>query len=573
MMMIQQQEGQEFHLDSSPISLLWPTEEAQVKHKNEMPLSDRCYVDLGVDQIVQGLCLNHDFFSELRLLLANLCNDPEVIGYRLDIIEDLMKLDGLCEQLEEIIPLIRKLEEFSSPRLMTGAEELRKIAWRLEILSMYAECVAKLHATLQQYHDVIQSDGLNQLLLSLDQVVHAENYQAMVAELPELRAKLQGISSITIGINLNSELRPTEAILLSVEPVSFKEKKRSFVSSILGLKSINEPYQGISQFQHILREGNSPLESALVKNLDDILKEILLPIGSSLQRFIRTNIRNVTSLHLDLLYFVGACKLFKKLQSVGLNLCKPTIAPADARIFEMKEMTDLIMSMNLNRQHPEIPLQNSIIGNDVTFDDKGRIFILTGPNQGGKTTYTRAIGVAQLLFQAGLYVPGTYAHMSPVDWIYTHFSEEELPNINNGRLGEESRKLADIFEYATDQSLILLNESLSSTSSSDSLFLARDLIKGIKMIGSRVVFATHLLELAAQVEDINEQWSNDTLLISMVAGILQVEDFNKPIMKRTYKVTPGPPMEMSYARDIAHMYGISFERITEKLKERKLFQP
>lgn len=556
-----------------PISLLWPTDESKIKFQEAFMLSDRGEVDLGVDLIVSSLCLNRDYFHKMKQLFVNLCDDPEVIGYRHDILEEFMNFPEFCSELEGVIPIIHKLENLSDPKFMVGVEKLRKIAWQLEILEMYSECITRLHSVFQKFSNVLKSKGLRRLLQFIEDITHSNDYQSMIAELPDLRAKLQSITCVTIGINLDNELRPAEAIFLTVEPKHYQEHKRSLVSSILGLKSANETYQGIAQYQNILRNGNSPLETALFKNLEEIFNSTLLPIGAALQRYIHINVQNVIGMQLDILFYVGAAKLFARLGSIGLDMCKPKIAPAEDRVFKVEGMTDLILSLNLNRQYPNSQLNKTITDNDVEFGPEGRVFILTGPNQGGKTTYTRAIGITQLLFQAGLFIPGSNAYISPVDWIYTHFSEEELPNANNGRLGEESRRLSEIFEKSTSQSLILLNESLSSTSASDSLYLARDLVKGIKLIGCRAVFATHLLELAVNVDTINEQLDNDSKLISMVAGILQTEELdlsNNPVTRRTYKVKQGPPLEMSYARDIAYRFGISFEQIVEKLKSRNL---
>ena len=87
-------------------------------------------------------------------------------------------------------------------------------------------------------------------------------------------------------------------------------------------------------------------------------------------------------------------------------MCKPETAAPDERICRLEGMADLILSIGLTRQYPGMDLSHSIVANDVEFGPDGRIFLLTGPNQGGKTTYTRAIGVTQLLFQAGIFVPG-----------------------------------------------------------------------------------------------------------------------------------------------------------------------
>lgn len=251
-------------------------------------------------------------------------------------------------------------------------------------------------------------------------------------------------------------------------------------------------------------------------------------------------------------------------------MCKPEVLDKEQRQCRIYDLRDMILAMNRKDSASDISLEELIVGNDVEFGDEGRIFILTGPNQGGKTTYTRSIGLAQMLFQAGLFVPAKEAAISPVDRILTHFNEDEKPDVRKGRLGEESQRLAAVFDRATAYSLVLLNESFSSTSPGEGMYLAEDIIRGIMLIGCRTVFATHFHELAAKIDMLNEEAHvGDARLISMVAGVER--DDSSPYSdsaKRTYKVVPSPSQGLSYARDIARLYGISYEQIEEKLRAR-----
>lgn len=139
--------------------------------------------------------------------------------------------------------------------------------------------------------------------------------------------------------------------------------------------------------------------------------------------------------------------------------------------------------------------------------------------------------------QAGLFIPGCEVQISPVDNVYTHFPVEETFNIKEGRLAEECKRLAEIFESATRYSLILMNESFVSTSPGESLYLAEDIVKAVRLLGGRMVFATHLHELAARVDKINADVEGDSKLISMVAGL----ERGTAKSKRTYKIAPSPP--------------------------------
>ncbi len=177
---------------------------------------------------------------------------------------------------------------------------------------------------------------------------------------------------------------------------------------------------------------------------------------------------------------------------------------------------------------------------------------MTGPNRGGKTTFTQVIGVIFLLAQHGIYVPAESLSLSPCDNILTHFPADENKTVNLGRLGEESKRISEIFAAATDKSLLLFNESLSTTSFTEGLYIAKDVVRALRCLGARTVFNTHMHELAAGLDEMNAV-KGDLRVASLITGIHEGQ--------RSYKVSIAPPEGVSYARDIAEKYGVSFEQL------------
>ncbi|HEY2596815.1 MAG TPA: DNA mismatch repair protein MutS, partial [Chloroflexota bacterium] len=209
-----------------------------------------------------------------------------------------------------------------------------------------------------------------------------------------------------------------------------------------------------------------------------------------------------------------------------------------------------------------------IVTNRVAFDPElGRVWVLTGPNHGGKTTYTRAVGVAQTFFQAGLHVPASSARMSPVDAIFTHFPAREDARPGEGRLDAEAERLAAIFRGATRHSLILLNEALAGTSALEALDLARGVVRALRVLGARAVYVTHLHELAAVVDEINATTPGDGTVASLVAVAGAAEPGG--MTARTFRIEPGAPSGVSFAAEIAERHGISFEQLSRLLQERE----
>jgi DNA mismatch repair ATPase MutS len=163
------------------------------------------------------------------------------------------------------------------------------------------------------------------------------------------------------------------------------------------------------------------------------------------------------------------------------------------------------------------------------------------------------------MMQLGMYVPAKNARISPVDAIFTHFPTGADDTIDKGRLGEECARLGEIFDCVTKHSLVLLDESFSSTGSYEGSYIASEVLSGISMVGCRCLFATHLHELAAEIDRINsESVANGGVKIdTLVAGIEEG--------KRSFKIFRAKPDGKSYARDIAQRYGLTYENILKKI--------
>jgi DNA mismatch repair ATPase MutS len=163
------------------------------------------------------------------------------------------------------------------------------------------------------------------------------------------------------------------------------------------------------------------------------------------------------------------------------------------------------------------------------------------------------------MMQLGMFVPAKSAKLSPADAILTHFPTGAEDTIEKGRLGEECARLGDIFGKVTSKSLILLDESLSSTGSFEASYIAAEVLRGLSMSGCRCIFSTHLHELAAEIDNINEQSriSGGAPIDTLVAGIEEGQ--------RSFKIYRAKPDGKSYARDIAQKYGLTYENIIKKI--------
>lgn len=567
-------------------SMLWPDAESQKTYERAVNVTEACMVDLGLSEVAERLAEQGGEAAFTLERLVNVCNDPEVIAYRLDCCEDLWRLPGLAHDLEQWMPRLRRLEEDRRKKNAdTHLPPWRKITSRLETLGLYMECIDALHTVLARWRPQLQSEAMRRLAAWLVAYVNGETFRTLRTELPKHRDQLRSMQSVTIGINLDDQMRPQEAVFLSVEPRPLK--KQSLLAKLFG-RSVDgeqDAMQGVTPYQRLTKGSGeqSAVVNLLYYELEGMFEAALAPIAAFVRQYTDEHAPFLFELERELRFYTSAVGVMRQLAEAGMAWCKPVIAPAVERVCRIEQSADPILAWKLRDKGAD--LAQTMVTNTISFDASGRVLVLTGPNQGGKTTYTRSIALSQLLFQAGLLVPGTTARISPADWVHTHFNEDEKPTIAYGRLGEESKRMADLFQRATSHSLLLLNESFSSTSPVESLYLCREVVKGLKLLGCRAVFATHHHELAAEVSALNASTDGDGTLISMVAEVEEmrreesgVTDWqrqepslhNGPQAKRTYRVVPGPPRGNSYAQDIANLYGIGFESISQTLRERRV---
>jgi DNA mismatch repair protein MutS len=557
------------------LSLLWP-----LGHETRTPprLSQAAVDDLDLERTIAALSKEYGYATQIRDVLLQVCDDPAVITYRQDVLADVVDIPGLGERLAALLPQVIALDSWGYS-IRPGQSPLYEVVWRVGQLETYVEVIQGLQTAFEGLERPLHAEGLVRLRDVAGMVATDETFLRLAAELPDLVAKVRGIASITIGVNLDDQLRPVEATLIAINNKKFRGSASSLLSILFGRDAQNGQWEGITPLHSARPSGapaamphgvdaTNPLMYPLFRDLADVLKKISRPVASALHRYTHVNTRLLDHLGAELAFYLGAARLMKRLQASGLPLCRPAIAPKEARVCAISGLYNVNLALRLIARDDKADLSGVIIPNDALFGTAGRIFVLTGPNQGGKTTYTQAVGLAMVLAQAGLFVAGTQARISPADNIHTHFPVEERPEMETGRLGEEAKRLAHIFAQATRYSLILLNESLASTSPGESLYLARDIVRTLRVLGARAIYATHLHELAAGCDDLNAETPGDSLIASLVSLIQEGGGTGE--ITQTYRIIPGPPRGRSYARELAARYGISYEQLMATLRGRGL---
>jgi len=561
---------------ATAISLLWPPGSGACPP--DVPrLSSAAASDLDLETAARALCPSPGDQRAIVGVLMGLCADPAVIGYRQAVLDDLLRAPALLARLEALLPAIRTLERFRYAA-RPGQTPLHEVVWRVGQLESYVECVRGLEAAFAGDGAEVRSEALRRLREQAAHAAHDPLFARLERDLPDMVRAVRSVASLTIGVNLDDQLRPVGAALLSIHDRPFRAEMPSLFGALFG-RGAADPQAMIGPLHTIPRERGSshpaglditnPMLYPLFADLAQVLKQASRPVARALQKYVTVGIGFFAALHGELAFYLGAVRLIERLRAAGLPVCRPEIAPAEARLCVIEDAYNL----NLALRALGADEAGRIVTNAVRFDEAARIFILTGPNQGGKTTYAQAIGLAQVLAQAGLYVPGSSARISPVDAIYTHFPVEEAPETEAGRLGEEAARLSQIFAQATRASLIILNESLSSTGAGESLYLAADLVRILRLLGARAVFATHLHDLAASVDALNAEPGGASQVVSLVSHVEEQPSAEGPQIRQTYRIEPGPPRGRSYAREIAARYGIGYDQLHAQLRARGLLDP
>lgn len=535
--------------------------------------------DLSLDYICKALTKNEYEQNVIMKIMTEITDDAETVKYRADVFDDFLRFPNLRVALSELLEELSDLRDISRFQKDTEASDLWKLINRLREIDGYVNCITKIKECLESID--ISSRGLLNLKKEVSDIYDNSGFPELKADIAETFAKVQRVKSVTIGINLDDLLRPKNAGILSLNDKAFTSSGLMkhfmkftsngddihFGTDISDIKKfhpsspkIKESDIGLGTLDAVPTDGNphittsgltgaDPLSDSLKKAVTDIMRKTVRDIQSVLTKYVNISGYTLSALMPEIVFYIRWAELVEKINSKGLQMCKPTILPLVSREIVARGIYNLKLA--IKRVNGE---EFSIVANDIDFDDKsGRIFILTGPNRGGKTTFTQAVGLAVLLAQNGIYVPGSEFKLGPCDNIFTHFPADENDTVDLGRLGEESKRLAEIFDIATENSLLLLNESLATTNVSEGLFIAKDVVRAMRYLGVRSVFNTHMHDLAKDLDVMNSETKGKSSVQSLVTGVDHGE--------RSFRVYISPPQGSSYARDIAKKYGVTFEQI------------
>ena len=527
------------------LSLLYPTEEAMRHH-----------ADGGTPFVSADVCEELGLSSLISLknsaLSSYFSSDPAVLAYRQATFAELDAHPELVDVLGEVLPILSDIEELR--RLDASELGTESYLYSITEIELYVSCMEAFRSRLVPLRESLSSPAFRTLADTVYELCESDYYRELNEDLARLSSRIHEIKSITVGVNLDSQLRPRDAGVISINAETFKSGKA--LDKILRMSFKNDAFTCIADVVPF-DKGQSDnrreaMRTAFHSAIDRVFRSSVRAWRAIVGEYVLDNTDFLLRLLPEIEFVSRVSELSRRLASAGYPLCTPEIRPVSEHAFR---------ALGLYNPDVALRIEEPIVANDLIFDDRARLYVLTGPNRGGKSVITCAMGLSLAMTMLGTKAAANALTVSPADAIFTHFPTGADDTIDKGRLGEECARLREILDDVTEDSLILLDESLSSTGAYEASFIAAELLSGFSLIGCRGIFSTHLHELAARVAEINDRTAplGGKPLDSLVAGMEEG--------RRSFLIKRMAPDGKSYATDIAEKYGLSFDSIRNHLSK------
>ncbi len=474
--------------------------------------------DLGLDIICQAMAGDDQFLLEVaRVAILSTIADVGTIQYRQHVYAD-------CSRNAEIVRQIYQIA-------IDGIESERKGYWSfharypsgilhraVEVLQVFVQVLKRLRRLADQHAHRFTSEGFCRLLSMLQTELSDAYFDEIEVHLSTLKFRYGVLISAQLGKankGINHVLRRPH------------RDDRSWLAKLLSEKPLSYSFQlhprddaGAQALSRLNDRGVNFVGNALAQSTDHIL---------SFFQMLRT----------ELAFYIGCLNLHGELAKRGEPICFPLPYPVGRRKLVFTNLHDAALALSMDRP---------VVGNDINADRKD-IVIITGANTGGKSTFLRSVGLAQLMMQAGMFVSAETFAAEVSDGIFSHYKREEDATMESGKWDEELRRMSEIVQNIRPNSLMLFNESFGSTNEREGSEIASQIVAALLDRKVKVLFVTHLYHFA------------QTFFARNAATALFLRAERRPDGSRPLKLVEAEPLQTSYGVDL---YGTIFQSEPER---------
>lgn len=485
-----------------------------------------CFRDLNLDQITMAVTAGREDYDLLPIFHSPL-RSIEVIRYRHEVFQDFEDPDAFacitsfCDRMREVRGALLETRKLYY--------DLQKQRQDLDTVGEYCEAVNALTRALTLTQ--LRSRGLIRLRQYLGDYTRSMDFGSLAAETETLQAEL---SAITYTLHIHGK---------RIE-VSHYDGEPDYAAQVL--ETFAKFRQGAvpqAEFGFRSHVALNHIEEAILDRVARLFPEIFSALARYCERHRDFLDPVLTEFERTAQFYLAWLEYLRPLRKAGLRVCYPAFSQ-DERSSRCSDAYDLALAHRLLAGKEEVVL------NDFELRASERIMVVSGANQGGKTTFARLIGQIHYLACIGCPIAGCEASLPFVDQVLTHFEREERVETLSGKLEESLQRMRRLLKQATPSSLLIMNESFDSTTVSDALFLSREILSRVIRLDMLCVCVTFLDELVSLSE-------------KTVSYLATVDP--QDAAKRTYNVVRRPAEGLAYAMAIAEKYGLTYERVKERI--------
>jgi DNA mismatch repair protein MutS len=485
------------------------------------------FVDLNLDQIVDAITAGKQEYNLKPFFYASL-KHIESVKYRHEAFQDLEN-NSLFERVMTFARKMREMREHLV-RAQKLYDKENKQAWFLDAVEIYCDTINSFVQDLSNAD--LKSRGFLGFRDYLTNYAGSVRFTSLLSETKKLKVDLATVkySVLIKGDMFTVRKYESEADYSMDVEKTFEKFKQGVVNDYRVKFSTSD------DMNHI--------EAKILEFVARLHPDVFVALENYCNRNSNYLDETVATFDREIQFYLAYLDYTAALKQAGLQFCYPRISDKSKEVYDYDGF-DIALAKKLIGQG------SSVVCNDFYLKGKERLLVVSGPNQGGKTTFARAFGQLHYLASIGCPVPGRGAQLFLFDELFTHFEKEEKVENLRGKLEDDLLRIHNILDQATPRTIIIMNEIFTSTTIQDETFLSQKLMQKILEMDLLCIWVTFVDKLA----------SFGSQTVSMVSTVVP----DNPAL-RTFKIVRRPADGLAYAMAIAQKYRLTYDSIKERIR-------